>query len=174
LKKYYYYLIVGLLCSVLSFSVVAAPLKIGFVNIVKVMDKAPQVKSANKRLEKELAPRQRRLVNAQKSLRRKEERLAKNAVTMSEKQVRKLSREIRDKKRELARQQEEFREDYNIRRNEELDRIHKIIIQVIQALGKESRYDLILSDGVVFWNKRIDITDKVLRRLRSNKSRRRK
>ena len=166
-------MIVGLLCSVLSFSAVAAALKIGFVNIVKVMDKAPQVKSANKRLERELAPRQRKIVKAQKSLRRKEERLAKNAVTMSEKQVRKLSREIRDQKRELARQQEEFREDYNLRRNEELDKIHQIIIRVIQELGKESKYDLILSDGVVFWNKRIDITNKVLKRLRSKKSRRR-
>ena len=174
LKKYNIYLIVSLFCSILSFSVVAAELKIGFVNIVKVMDKAPQVKSANKRLERELAPRQRKLVKRQKSLRKKEERLTKNAVTMSDPQVRKLSRDIRDEKRELSRQQEEFREDYNIRRNEELDKIHKTIIQVIQDLGKESKYDLILSDGVVFWNKRIDITETVLRRLRSKKSRKRR
>jgi outer membrane protein len=52
LKKHHYYnLIVGLLCSVLSYPV-AAELKIGFVNALKVMDKAPQVDSANRTLEK--------------------------------------------------------------------------------------------------------------------------
>ena len=90
---------------------------------------------------------------------------------MSEPELRKLTMKIRDKQRELKRKQEEFREDYNFRRNEELNKIQKIISQVIQKLAKRERYDLILSDGVVWAGKRIDMTDKVLKSLRRQKSR---
>ncbi len=169
-QRHYLYLIVGLLCSVLSYPV-AAELKIGFVNALKVMDKAPQVDSANRRLEREFAPRQRRIVSAKQEIKKLEERFGKDAAIMTESQARRLSRDIREKKRDLKRKQEEFREDYNIRRNEELDKIQKIIILVIQDLAKADRYDLIFTEGVVWANKRVDITDKVLKRLRK-KSRR--
>lgn len=167
-KSHYLYLIVGMLCSVMSYPAAAAELRIGFVNALKVMDKAPQVDEANRRLEREFEPRERRLVSARQEIKRMEERFAKDAAIMSQTNTRNLSREIRDKKREFQRQQEEFREDYNIRRNEELDKIQKTIVQVIQDLAKVEYYDLILSEGVVYANKRIDITDKVLNRLRSH------
>jgi len=145
---------------------VAAELKIGFVNALKIMDKAPQVDSANRRLEREFAPRQRKLVSAKKQIQKLEKRFSKDAAIMSESEARRLSRDIREKRRDLKRKQEEFREDYNIRRNEELDKIQKIILEVIQKLARAERYDLIFTEGVVFANKRVDITNKVLKRLK--------
>jgi outer membrane protein len=76
-----------------------------------------------------------------------------------------LNRDIISKKRELKRQQDEFREDYNIRRNEELDKLQKRIIEIIQSVAREEAYDFILSDGVVWASKKVDITDKILMRL---------
>jgi len=165
LKKHYFYLMMALFLSAMS-PQVAAELKIGFVNAIKVMDKAPQVEKANKRLEQEFAPRQRRLLRDSKRLKKLEERRVKNAAIMSEPELRKLTLKIRDQQRDLKRKQEEFRDDYNFRRNEELNKIQKIISEVIQNLAKLERYDLILSDGVVWAGKRIDMTDKVLRSLR--------
>jgi len=165
MKMRHFYLIVSLIFVVFSHQV-AAELKVGFVNAIRVMNEAPQVESANRSLEREFASRQRKLVSARQEIKTLEERFAKNADIMSEAKARKLSRDIRDKGRELKRQREEFREDYNFRRNEELDKIQKIITQVIQTLAKKESYDLILSDGVVWASKRIDITGKVLRQLR--------
>jgi outer membrane protein len=163
LKKLY--LAIGLFYGVLSFPV-TAEMKIGFVNAIKVMESAPQVERANSRLEKEFAPRQREIVNAQQDIKKIEERLAKDGAIMSETESNKLNRDLRDKKRELKRQQEEYREDYNIRRSEELDKLQKKIIEVIQVLAKEESYDFVLSDGGVVWaSERVDITDKVLKRL---------
>lgn len=142
-----------------------AELKVGFVNAVKVMEAAPQVEKANARLEQEFAPRQRRIVTAQQEVRRLEEKLAKEEATSSDTESRNLSRDLMAKKRDLKREQDEFREDYNIRRNEELDKLQKRIVEVIQGLAKEEGYDFILSDGVVWASERVDITDKVLRRL---------
>ncbi|EDN70284.1 conserved hypothetical protein, secreted [Beggiatoa sp. PS] len=166
----YFYLIVALFGMILSHQV-AAELKIGFVNAIRVMDEAPQVESANKRLEREFAPRQRRLVSAKQAIGKDEERLAKNASIMSDAEARRLSRNIRDKRRDLKRQQEEFQEDYNIRRNEELNKIQKSIIQVIQQVAKAESYDFILSDGVVWASQRVDITNKIINYLRNQNRR---
>ncbi len=160
------YIFICLLSSLLISHQANAALKIGFVNAIKVMEQAPQVGKANKRLEKAFAPRQKRLVNISKRIKRMESRLKRGGSTMAQVQVGRLKRQIRNKKREFRRQQEEFREDYNIRRNAELEKIQKIITKVIQQLAKRERYDFILSDGVVWASKRVDITNKVLKKLR--------
>lgn len=159
------YIFICLLSSIL-FSHQATALKIGFVNAIKVMEQAPQVEKANKRLEKAFAPRQKQLVNISRKIKNMESRLKRGGSTMAQVQVSRLQRQIRNKKREFRRQQEEFREDYNIRRNAELEKIQKVITKVIQQLAKRERYDFILSDGVVWASKRVDITKKVLNKLR--------
>lgn len=161
-------ILITLFFSLLSPQVMAE-LKIGFVNAVQIMDSAPQVEEANSRLEQEFAPRQKKLVNDQKKIKEMEERLAKDSSIMSASESMKLSREARDKGRELQREQEEFREDYSIRRNEELDKLQKKLIQVIQTLAKEEKFDLILSEGVVWASPQVDITDKVLERLKKER-----
>ena len=39
---------------------------------------------------------------------------------------------------------------------------------MIQALAKSEKYDLIVSDGVIFAGERVDITDMILERLRAD------
>ena len=63
--------------------------------------------------------------------------------------------------------QEEFREDLNIRRNEEIGKLQRNLLSAIEALAKEEEYDLILYEsGAMFRSERIDITKKVLERLK--------
>ncbi len=154
------------LLSVLGFSSAhAADLKIGFVNPVKVMESSKQVQLADKRLQDEFSSRQKRLVSAQQEIRKMEEKLSKDSAIMSEDESQRQSRDLISKKRDLKREQDEFREDYNFRRNEELDKLQKSILEVIQKIAKEENYDFVLSDGVVWASDRVDITDTVLGRL---------
>ena len=76
--------------------------------------------------------------------------------------------EIRAGKRELRRAQDEFREDLNLRRSQELSKLQQKVTEVIQVLAKAEKYDLIVSDGVIFAGSRVDITDMVLERLRAD------
>lgn len=162
MKKYYWF--IGLICSILAFQV-AAEVKIGFVNAIRVMDEAPQLEKASKALDAEFSRRKRQLVNARNELRKLEEDFQKNSAIMSEATARNKDREIRDKKRDLKRQQEEIGEDFNIRRSEELGKVQKVIIEVIQDIAKRESYDFILSEGVVWASKQVDITDQVLNKL---------
>jgi len=144
----------------------ATELKIGFVNAAQVLEQAPQADAARQRLEKEFSPRDKKLVAAQKKVRKLEDKLTRDGAIMSESERRKLEREILAQKRELKRSQEEFREDLNIRRNEAFDKLRRRVFEVINDIAKGEKYDLIVSDGVVYANERIDITQKVVGRLK--------
>jgi len=153
-------------CLILALPVSAAELKIGFVNVVKIMDSAPQVEAANKRLEKEFAPKEKDILKKQQSVERLEARINKDSSVISDSELKNLTRELQDLQRDLVRDQEDARRDLNVRRNEELSKLQKQIFDVIQTVAKEDDYDLILTDGVVWASEKIDITDDILNRLR--------
>lgn len=144
--------------------------RVAFVDIAKVLEAAPQAIAANKRLSKEFEQRNEGLIKMRKESRQLEDKLAKDGVTMSENQLRKLERDIHDLKREIKRSQEDYREDLNIRRNEELRKIQKRVYQAIVELAEKEKYDMVLGDGVIHAAKGVDITDKVLSILGSSQN----
>ena len=146
----------------------SAEVKVGFVNVAKVLELAPQAEAARNRIEKEFAPKDRELLQQQKDVRSLEDRLVKNAAVLSEAERQRNETEIRATKRELRRRQDEFREDLNLRRSQELSKLQQKVTEVIKALAEAEKYDLIVSDGVIFAGKRVDITDQILERLRAD------
>lgn len=79
-----------------------------------------------------------------------------------------MERQIVAKKRDVKRSREEFTEDLNIRRNEELNKLQKLIYDTIQGLAVDLGFDVILGDSVLYASKRIDVTEQVLARLKKN------
>ena len=149
--------------------VLAKELKVGFVNSAMLLDKAPQAEAARVQLEKEFSSRERDLVENQKAAQSIEQKLAKDGATMSEAERSRQERELNRRMRELQRQQVEFRDDLNLRKNEELAKLQRTVFQVINVMAKTEEYDLILSDGVVFAGANVDITNRVLERLQTAK-----
>jgi outer membrane protein len=142
----------------------AAELKIGYVNAVKVIEEAPQGEAALKKLEAEFAPRDKQIVEMQNKLKLLEQELEKNALVLKDAEHRSKEFEIVSLKRDLRRTTQEFREDYNLRRNEELAALQKIVQKTIAEIAKQENYDLIL-ESAVYASTRADITDKILKRL---------
>jgi outer membrane protein len=146
----------------------AADLKIGFVNVARLLEKAPQAEKAKKDLEREFKPRDSKLVAEQKTIKSMEEKLAKDEAVMNEGERQKLEHDLLNRKRDAKRVQDEFREDFNLRRNEELGKLQKSIFEAIQTLAKEDNYDLLLTDGVVFAKETIDVTGQIEQKLQAS------
>ncbi|MBD9356693.1 OmpH/Skp family outer membrane protein [Methylomonas albis] len=142
-----------------------AELKIGFVNVAKVLEKAPQAVKAKTRLETEFSPRDKTLVSQQKEIKSLEEKLGRDTAVMGEEERHRIEKDILDKKRDAARAQQEFSEDFNMRRNEELGNLQKRIVEAVRALAKEESFDLLLTDGVIYANDQIDVTSRVQQKL---------
>lgn len=143
----------------------AAELKIGYVSAVKVIEQAPQGEAALKRLEDEFRPRDKELVEMQNKIKAIEVELEKNALVMKESDRRAKERDVLNLKRELKRATQEFREDYNLRRNEELAALQKVVYKAIVEIAKQEKYDLILHEGAIYAGERVDITDTILKKL---------
>jgi outer membrane protein len=155
--------VLGLLLSPLALP--AAELRIAYVNAVKVIEEAPQGEIALKKLETEFSPRDKKLVETQKRIKEIEDLLEKNALVMKDAERRDKERELLTLRRNFRRETQEFREDYNLRRNEELAVLQKVVYKVIIDIAKQENYDLILHEGTIYASSKIDITDLVLKKL---------
>lgn len=145
--------------------IASAELKIGFVNMVEIMEKSPQAEAARKSLEKEFSDRDKKLTAVRDEVLKLEETLKKDAAIMSEKRRTELEKEVQIKKREYNRQQDELREDFNIRRNEELGKLQKYVHEVVFEVAKSENYDLVVTQPVVFASSRINMTQRVLQKM---------
>ncbi len=142
-----------------------ADLKIGFVNIPAVLEKAPQAEKAKKRLEQEFSPRDKQLVAQQKEIQSMDDKMAKDAAVMGESARSNLEKDILNKKRDAKRAQQEFSEDFNVRRNEELGKLQRRIVEAIREIAKDQNFDLLLTDGVIYASDQIDVTSQVQQKL---------
>lgn len=147
---------------------VAAQGKLGVVNIARLLEEAPQARTAMQALQEEFAPRQRDILAQQEELNGREEKLQRDAAIMAEDQRRSAERELRDIRRELTRRQNEYLEDLNIRRNEELGRLQRALMQEVQSFAAAQSYDVILGDGVLYASSAMDVTADVLAALESS------
>ena len=145
---------------------VFAETKIGVVNTIKLMSKAPLAQAAQKQIETEFAPREKELIGIKKKLRSLEEQLTRDGAIMSEGESKKLERNIITKRREFKRLNDEFQEDLNIRNNEILSKLQTQINDALKALAKEKKFDIILGQGVLYASDAVDITDQVLAKLK--------
>ena len=96
-----------------------------------------------------------------------EEQLAKDGATMSESQRRRMERKIISGRRDLKRSMDEYQEDINLRRNEELGKFQKEVLKTIDFLAKKGDFDLIINEAsVIYANNNVDLTPVVLRYLK--------
>ena len=164
-----YLLLLGLLCT--SYWVAAQEVRIAFVNTAQVLEQAPQAGAVRLTLQNEFAPRDASLVTEQQRIRALEDRLLREAATMSDEERRRLERELLSQQRELKRSRDEFSEDFNIRRNEELARMQRSIASSIVNLAREMGFDLVIESGVIYASERVDITERVIARLKQEHER---
>ena len=154
---------------VLSIVLVATPafaveLKVGFVNTERIFREAGPALKAQKKLEKEFAARDGELQKMAKQVRDMQAQVEKESVTMSEVDKRNKERDLANLNRDFQRQTREFREDLNMRKNEELATVQERANKIIKDIAESEKFDLIVQDAV-FASTKIDITDKVLKAL---------
>ena len=140
----------------------------GYVDTQRIFREAPAAQKAAKKLESEFSRRDQELQRMAKQLQGLQESLEKNGVTMGESERRAKEKELGDLSREFQRRQREFREDLNLRQNEENAAIIEKANRAIKQIADTDKYDLILQD-VVWVSPRLDVTDRVIKALSDGK-----
>ena len=154
-------LLIGALMIAAGASAQIESLKVGVVSVNRLLEQAPQFRSAMQALQEEFAPRQRDLVALQRTLQEKSDTYERDGAIMAEAERLNLEREIRDGQRDFAREQGDLNEDANIRQNEELSSLQRSLLQEVQNFSRSAGYDLVVADALYF-STAIAITDDVL------------
>jgi outer membrane protein len=150
------------LCGLMVSGPASAEMKMGVVNFQKLLEDAPQTKTAMQALENEFAPRRRELLTMQNDLKARDEKLQKEGAVMSEADRAKAEKTLRDSQREFSRKAGEFQDDASTRRNEEIGKVQRYLVTEIQGYANAQGFDLVLGDGVFFAKGPLDITAQVL------------
>jgi outer membrane protein len=114
--------------------------KIATVDFPRLAGESPQGKTIQDAMRSEFAPRQRTLQAQEQALKAKQEKLQKDGATMTEDQRMRAEKELRDSARDLQRAEGEFNDDVTARRNEELSRLQRTLIEAV--VYSTSAYDI--------------------------------
>ncbi|HSQ08277.1 MAG TPA: OmpH family outer membrane protein [Chromatiaceae bacterium] len=160
---------VGGLC--LAAQAQALDYKIGVVDPERVIEESPQYEAARQALQEEVADRERALREQQAKLDELKKNLERDAPLMSEEELARLQNDIRNRDRKVKYAKAEFQEDFALRQNELRTRLIAQVREVVQELAKEQKIDLIVSEGVVYFSERVDMSAQVIERLQSKAKR---
>mgnify|MGYP003996979399 CR=1 FL=1 len=147
--------------------VYAADYKIGYVDLAKILNESPAAKVAQKKLEQEFTPRNKKLEVKAKQIKKQQEKLQKESEIMSSDQIDALQRKIMKGERDLKRDATEAQEDFKLRRRDELGKIENKLKEVILGIAESENYDLILTNADVTYasdKTNVNITAKVLKK----------
>ncbi len=146
----------------------AGDFRVGIVDTERILRESAPAMLAEKKIEKEFAARDLEIKKMVKQARDIQTYLEKDGMTLLDAEHRSKERELANLNVSLQRMQREFREDLNLRKNEELALVLERANKAIQAIAESEKFDLVLQEAV-YRNPKIDITDKVLKYLSAEK-----
>lgn len=157
-------------CFLLSSSLaMAGDFRVGVVDTERVLRESAPAMKAEKKIEKEFSGRDQEIKKLAKQAKDLQALLEKESGNLTDADHRNKERELTAMNVNLQRMQREFREDLNLRKNEELAVVLERANKAIQTIAEQEKYDLILQEAV-YRNPKIDITDKVIKYLASDKN----
>ena len=147
-------------------SVWAADSKIAYVDMQRVINECNAGKDAKKAITKDAEKFQHLIADKQKELQTMKESLDKQVLMLTPDARANKEREYQNKLREFQRWGEDSQNELNQKRMEMERAISTALVKVIQKIGADEGYTLILERNeniVLFASKTIDITDRAIK-----------
>ncbi|TVS11333.1 MAG: OmpH family outer membrane protein [Wenzhouxiangella sp.] len=142
-------------------SATADTTRIGYVDMKRLFDSAPQVVAAREALDREFRPRNETLIADESRLQEMQESLADNPDLSPEDRF-ELEREVRNLRRSIDRRREDMREELRFRTSTATKALEETIEVAVRQVAEQRGYDLILTSPVAYAAPGIDITDRIL------------
>ena len=142
-------------------------LKIGYVDMKRLLDNAPQVADGRRLIEADFRSRDAQLNVEQTRLDEMQKRERRDAAVMPKANADALRQEIQVLKLSLERTRKKLAEDLKTRSDEEISRRWPEINNAVVEHARANGYDLVVHAPVLYASAAIDITDEVLAKLRS-------
>ncbi len=145
-----------------------AEMKLAVVDFQRLAQESPQGKAVMDAMRAEFAPRERTLQAQMQALKAKQDKLQKDGATMTDDQRVRAEKDLRDGERDFERARGELQDDVTARRNEEMSRLQRTLIEEVRIYAKAQNYDVVVSnEAVLYETPGYDITPAVLTALQA-------
>lgn len=142
--------------------------RIAYVDMARLIDSAPQIVAGRARLTREFADADAALRTEQQRLAEMERRLNASDPPLAQADADALAVEAMALRRSIERSRQRLNEEFSSRVQQETDAVWPRIEEAVSGYAREHGYDLVVQGPVVYASGRIDITDRVLERLRQD------
>lgn len=148
------------------FSLEKESVSVGVVNVVFLMENAPQSELASNNLKEKFFPQEKKLAEELEVITSLESELKKliASKTTSDELKRKKERELRSRRRARTRSLQDFREELRFARDTALDEVQKEVFSAIDYVRKQRNIDIVIQDYISA-TESVDITTFVLEHL---------
>jgi outer membrane protein len=145
-----------------------ADTKMAVVDFQRLGQESPQGKAVMDAMRAEFAPRERTLQAQAQTIKAKQDKLQKDGATMTDEQRLRAEKELRDGERDFERARGELQDDVTARRNEEMSRLQRTLVEEVRGYAKAQNLDIVVSGDVILYNSpAYDITPAVLAALQA-------
>lgn len=147
-----------------------ADTKIGVIDLNKIISVDPQVSSLQNQLKKQFEPRNKAVVDAQKTLQTDIEKYNKDSSTLKGDDLKKEQQKILDEQKKFQDLQNSFQHDLMDAQNKSMQTILKRVETAVNSIAADQKYDMVVTKvSTVYNSPSLEITDKVIDVLKKTK-----
>lgn len=153
-------------CSLVFLPVfsMAADMKIGVVDFQRVLRESTPGKAAKAEIEKKGTELEQKLKKEGEELERIRKQLEADALVMSREVRDQKERDFRIKMLDFKENQKKYAMDFKDLETEVIKRVQKDVFQVVEMIGKQGGYTLILERAMLVYHiSTVDITDELIK-----------
>ena len=141
--------------------------KMGIVNLSRLLNEVPMYKDAREKIQKKFDPRARNLKTLENEWNSLNDKYLKNESVMSEKEKKNLVTKIQGVEDKFRSGQEKLQIDLEKTQREEYSKIEKIVNETITEYAEKNNFDIILraESTTLYAKKYINITQEIISKL---------
>lgn len=159
--------LVACLLSLTTVTAFAEGAKIGVVDLQKIMQVSPQMKTIQQKLEQEFKPRRDKLVIMETDLKKEMDQFKRDNAVMSEQQKKELEKKIVTTQQQFEREGQQYQQELSTAHNEAMEGLYTKVRAAISKVAQSEKFDIILQkDAAPFTTDKLDVTDKVLKEIK--------
>jgi outer membrane protein len=145
----------------------AADVKVGIMNVQKIIVQCDAGKEAKARFDDKMKELQTSFKKEEEDLKEMQAEIKKKSSAWSEEKKAEKVREFQKSGRELQAKTEDARFEMKQLQDKELEPILKALEKVVDKFGKDNEYTAILDskNGVIYFDESIDISDTIVKKL---------
>jgi len=158
--------VIALMFAFASMNVFADNMKIGVVDLQKIMQTSTQMKSIQEKLEKEFKPRRDKLVTMEEGLKKDMEQFKRDSAVLSAAQKKELEKKIVSTQQQFEREGQQYQQELSTAHNEAMEEFYNKIRGAISKVAESDKFDIVLQkDAAPFSSDKLDITAKVMQEI---------